>query len=74
MRPRPLVALLVGAAAFAATLAPHASANPYCEGVGPVEGFGPVCTVKCVLTLNPSVDPDRVPPVRGTSGPCMWED
>lgn len=56
---RPLLALLLGVAAFAAPLAPHAAANPYCEGVGTVQGFGPVCTVKCLLSSNLS---------------CLWED
>jgi hypothetical protein len=73
VRPRSLVPLLA-AAAFAVSFAPHASANPYCAGVGPVRGTGPVCTVKCALTLRPSLDPTGVPPVAGTSAPCMWED
>ena len=52
------VALLLGAAAFAAVLAPHATANPYCT-VGPATAFGPVCTVKCLTDLSPT---------------CLWED
>jgi hypothetical protein len=66
--------VVLGAAAFAASLATPASANVYCEGVGPVRGFGPVCTVRCAATLRPAVDPSRVPPVTGLSAPCMWED
>lgn len=71
---RPLLGLVLGAAAFAASFTTPASANVYCEGVGPVEGFGPVCTVRCVASLRPGVDPTRIPPVTGTAASCMWED
>ncbi|HEX8003756.1 MAG TPA: hypothetical protein VF519_13790 [Mycobacteriales bacterium] len=70
---RPLLGLLLAAAA--ASFVPAASANPYCEPyVGPVRGTGPVCTTWCLLSLHPSVDPDRLPPLSGTSASCMWED
>lgn len=52
------VALLLGAAAIAAALAPHATANPYCT-VGPTQAFGPVCTVKCLTSASTT---------------CLWED
>lgn len=72
--PRPLLGLPLVAALLAASFAAPATANVYCEGVGPVEGFGPVCTVRCVASLRPGVDPGRFPPVTGTQAPCMWEN
>ncbi|HEX8003754.1 MAG TPA: hypothetical protein VF519_13780 [Mycobacteriales bacterium] len=42
-------ALALTAAAAFATLAPAADASLYCSDLGPVPGYGPVCTVKCVL-------------------------
>lgn len=57
------VALLLGAAAFAVTLAPQASANPYCS-VGPATVFGPPCTVKCLVLARPGT----------VSLPCLWQD
>lgn len=66
--------MLLGAAVCAASLAAPATAAVQCEGVGPVEGFGPVCTVHCVASLRPGVDPHRIPPVTGTSAACLSED
>lgn len=45
---RRLLLLALAAAALTAA-APAASANPYCDDVGPVPGYGPVCTATCVL-------------------------
>lgn len=40
--------LAAAVAATAASFAPSASASIYCSDLGPVPGWGPVCTVKCV--------------------------
>lgn len=72
--PRPFLGLSLVAAVCAASFAAPSHANVYCEGVGPVEGFGPVCTVRCASTLRPGVNPTTVPPVTGTQASCMWED
>lgn len=58
---RRTAALLIAAAAAAslATSSP-ASASLYCSDLGPVPGYGPVCTVKCVLgstEVPPEVNP-----------------
>lgn len=54
-------ALLV--AAVTAAFAAPADASPYCADLGPVPGYGPVCTVRCVLAYQPEVD---VKDVKGT--------
>lgn len=58
---RRTAALLIAAAAAAslATSSP-ASASLYCSDLGPVPGYGPVCTVKCVLGADPEVNPKDV--------------
>ena len=56
-------ALLLAAGLTVAGLAPSAQASLYCSDLGPVPGYGPVCTVKCVLGADPQVDPKDV---RGT--------
>ncbi len=71
MRRLALLALLAGA--FAA--GPPATAGLYCADVLGVEGsgFGPVCTVTCVLSADPEVDPEA-PDVRGQLPPCLFTD
>lgn len=46
---RRLALALVAGAALATVAAPSANASIYCSDLGPVPGYGPVCTVKCVL-------------------------
>lgn len=58
MRRTPL--LLAGALAAAAFATPSANASIYCQDLGPVPGYGPVCTVRCVLTTNPQINPKDV--------------
>lgn len=41
-------------AAAAASFAAPAGASIYCSDLGPVPGYGPVCTVKCVLAHDPT--------------------
>jgi hypothetical protein len=49
--------LLLAAALLAAGV-PAATASPYGRPVGPVPGYGPVCTVQCVAGSVPAeVDP-----------------
>ncbi len=60
-------ALLLTAAAAAASFAQPADASLYCKdllGI-PGTGFGPVCTVQCVLGADVKVDPTDI---RGTLG------
>ncbi len=52
--------LLLVAAAAAASFAAPADASIYFSDLGPVPGFGPVCTVKCVLGADPQVNPKDV--------------
>lgn len=47
MRRRLALALVAGAAL--ASVAPAANASLTCPDLGPVPGYGPVCTVRCVL-------------------------
>lgn len=53
-------ALLLAAGIAVAGLAPAAEASLYCSDLGPVPGWGPVCTVKCVLGADPEVNPKDV--------------
>lgn len=43
------LALGLVAVSAAASLAAPAQASLYCSPIGPVPGYGPVCTVKCLL-------------------------
>lgn len=54
--------LLLVASAAAASFAAPANASLYCRDLGPVPGYGPVCTVQCFLG---QADVD-VKDVRGT--------
>lgn len=54
------IALLLAAGLAVGTLAPAAQASIYCSDLGPVPGWGPVCTVKCVLGADPQVNPKDV--------------
>ena len=54
---RRFLVLLPLAAAFATPA--HASIT--CADLGPVPGYGPVCTVECLLAAHPAVDPKDVP-------------
>ncbi len=56
------LALGLVAGLAAASFAAPAEASLYCRGIGPVPGFGPYCTVQCVLG-QAEVD---VTDVRGT--------
>lgn len=60
-------ALLVAAAAAAGTLSTPADASLYCNELHgiPGTGWGPFCTVQCVMGVDPKVDPKDV---RGTLG------
>lgn len=77
MRPalpaRPGLLALAGAVA-AALLAPAAGASTGCAPVGPVPGYGPVCTVTCALSSEPAVDPHGKPPVTPGLQPCWNQD
>jgi hypothetical protein len=53
--------LLLVAAAAAASFAAPANASLYCRDLGPVPGYGPVCTVECALGTSPQVNPKDVP-------------
>ncbi|HEU0132954.1 MAG TPA: hypothetical protein VFQ85_18385 [Mycobacteriales bacterium] len=66
--------LLALAVAAAAATAARASASTVCSDVGPVPGYGPVCTVTCALTSRPYVDPTRTPPASLGFQPCMSTD
>ena len=52
--------LLLVAAAAAGTFAAPAEASLYCRDLGPVPGYGPVCTVQCVAGTNPEINPKDV--------------
>ena len=54
------VALTLVAVAAAASLAPAAGASLYCADLGPIPGYGPVCSVQCALG---SADVDLRDPV-----------
>lgn len=71
MRRLVLLALLGGALAAG----PSATAGLYCADVLGIEGsgFGPVCTVTCVLSADPEVDPEALD-VRGQLPPCRFTD
>lgn len=57
---------LLAAVAATSFLTPAAEASIYCSDLGPVPGYGPVCTVKCVLGAAPGiVDPKDI---KGTIG------
>lgn len=56
------LALALVAGAAVASLAPAADASLTCRNLGPVPGWGPVCTVQCALG---AADVD-VRDVRGT--------
>lgn len=61
---RRTAALSLVAAAALATLAPApANASLYCQDLGPVPGYGPVCTVRCILGHQSNIDPKDI---RGT--------
>lgn len=55
---RRTTALLLTAAA-AATLFSSSPANAsiYCQDLGPLPGWGPVCTARCVMGVQPEVNP-----------------
>jgi hypothetical protein len=53
-------ALFAVAAAASYGMSSPAGASLYCADLGPVPGFGPVCTARCVLG---AVDPDVKDPV-----------
>lgn len=76
--PRParpaLLALAGTAAGVVALLTPAANASTTCAPVGPVPGYGPVCTVTCALSSEPAVDPHGKPPVSPGLQPCWWQD
>ena len=55
--------------AAVATFATPATASPYCADLGPVPGYGPVCTVRCVLGVQPEVDVKDVPGTLGSLVP-----
>lgn len=61
-------------AGLTGSLAPAASAGFTCADVGPVPGYGPVCTVTCVMQYDPSVEPGRDPVVDPGRPSCMDED
>jgi hypothetical protein len=65
-------ALFLAAATATALLssAPGAQASVTCEDVGPVPGYGPVCTVTCALKTQ--VDPAGPRPV--TLDTCWYQD
>ena len=71
---RRLLLLVLAAAPLLAT-AP-ARANVYCADLGPVPGYGPVCTVRCAMTAVPEeVDPSPKDLVRGMlDDPCWIQD
>lgn len=52
-----------------ASVAAPAAASPYCADLGPVPGYGPVCTVHCVLANDPEVDPKDVAGTLGSLVP-----
>ena len=58
---RRTTALLLAAAA-AATLSASspAEASVYCADWGPLPGWGPVCTVRCQMGMQPEVNPKDV--------------
>jgi hypothetical protein len=58
MRRSALAVLAVLAATAFAT--PPANASIYCTDLGPLPGYGPVCTVKCLMTVHPEVNPKNV--------------
>lgn len=55
------LALLPLAAAAAFALPAPAQASLTCRDLGPVPGYGPVCTVECALATHPEVNPKDVP-------------
>ena len=58
---RRLALTLVAGAALTTFAAPSpANASLYCSNLGPVPGYGPVCTVKCILGHDFQVDPKDV--------------
>ena len=54
------LALLPLAAAAAFAIPAPAQASLTCPDLGPVPGYGPVCTVECALGTRPTVDPKDV--------------
>jgi hypothetical protein len=74
-RPLPVrPALLTLAAGVVALLAPAANASTTCAPVGPVPGYGPVCTVTCALSSEPAVHPHDKPRVTPGLQPCWNQD
>lgn len=66
--------LLLALVAPLLSVAP-ARAGIYCEDLGPIEGYGAVCTVRCAMTADPRIDPSSTPPVRGIKDdPCWIQD
>lgn len=61
---RTLALLAIAAAASFGTSSP-AGASLYCPDLGPLPGYGPVCTVRCVLGAT---DPNVKDPVGTVMG------
>jgi hypothetical protein len=49
--------LLTAAAAASFASASPANATVNCQDLGPLPGWGPVCTVRCAMTVQPEVNP-----------------
>ena len=64
--------LLIAAVAASALSAPAARASVTCDDVGPVPGYGPVCTVTCAMKTQVHLDDPNGPTVVRDS--CWWED
>jgi hypothetical protein len=74
MRRTPLL-VLAAAVATPLFLSAPAGASVYCGTlVGPIQASGPVCTVKCALASDYTVDPSGHPPVQGLQAPCFNQD
>lgn len=49
--------LLAAVAAASLASASPADASVTCKDLGPLPGWGPVCTVRCAMTVQPEVNP-----------------
>lgn len=75
MRRTPMLVLAAAVAAPLFLSAAPAGASVYCGTlVGPIQASGPVCTVKCALATDFTVDPTGHPPVQGLQAPCFTQD
>jgi hypothetical protein len=71
--PRRLLAVLATAGALAAS-APASHASVTCPPVGPVPGYGPVCTVTCAAQVASRVKYLDPKDPKGILPPCTNQD